>query len=195
MKNTNDDDAFIERIARPLRASEQVRPDFDLRVMTGLHGALSRGPRRRSGSWWRRSHVYRVTPLALLAMVAGIALLVIGTSWMARRGGTDGQTIAARPAADSVHVVRFVFVDSAATHVTLVGSFNQWQRNVTVFQPTGVPGVWTVEVPLPAGRHEYAFVVSGGGPERWVADPFAPRLRDDFGTESSVISIRPRLSS
>jgi hypothetical protein len=193
MKNSHDDD-FAERIARPLRAPEQVRPDFDLRVMSGLHGAVANTPARRSGSWWRRRRIYRLTPLAQLAMAAGIALLVIG-AWSAARAGRGGAVVVERATVDTVHVVRFVFVDSNATRVTLVGSFNQWQREATVFQPTDVPGVWVVEVALPPGRHEYAFVVSDGGSERWVADPHAPRLRDDFGTESSVISIRPRLSS
>jgi 1,4-alpha-glucan branching enzyme len=193
MKNSHDDD-FAERVARPLRAPEQVRPDFDLRVMSGLQGAVTNTPARRSGSWWRRRRTYRMTALAQLAMAAGIALLVIG-AWSAARVGRGGASVVERTAVDTVHVVRFVFVDSNATRVTLVGSFNQWQREATVFQPTAVPGVWMVEVALPPGRHEYAFVVSDGESERWVADPFAPRLRDDFGTESSVISIRPRLSS
>lgn len=191
---SNDDD-FVERVARPLRTPEQVRPDFDIRVMSGLRGALTHAPSRRSGSWWTRRRTYRLTPLTQLAIAAGIALLVIGTSWMARRDGTDRSRVAMRAATDTVHLVRFVFVDSAATRVTLVGSFNQWRRDATVFEPTGVAGVWAVQVTLPPGRHEYAFVVTHGGSERWVADPIAPRLRDDFGTESSVISIRPRRSS
>ena len=195
MRNTNDDD-FVERIAGPLRAPEQVRPDFDIRVMSGLQGALTNAPPRRSGSWWKRPRVYRVTPLAQLAMAAGIALLVAGSAWTSARLGdaSRGHDVATR-AADTVHVVRFVFVDSGATRVALVGSFNQWRKQVTLFQPTAVHGVWAVEVALPPGKHEYAFVVSDGRSERWVADPLAPRLRDDFGTESSVVSIRPRLRS
>lgn len=196
MKNEHDDDAFVERISRELRAPEQVRPDFDIRVMSGLQGTLTHMPAPRSGSWWRRTRVYRVSPLGQLAMAAGIAALVFGSTLIAGRAPNADRTVStASPAADTVHVVRFVFVDSSATHVALVGSFNQWRRDATVFEPTGVPGVWAVEVALPAGRHEYAFVVSDSAAQRWVADPFAPRHRDDFGTESSVISIRPGLSS
>jgi hypothetical protein len=39
---------------------------------------------------------------------------------------------------------------------------------------------------LPAGRHEYAFLVDG---ERWVTDPSAATQRDEFGQESSVVRI------
>jgi 1,4-alpha-glucan branching enzyme len=59
----------------------------------------------------------------------------------------------------------------------------------------GVPGVWSVELPLRQGRHEYAFVVLDTTGERWVADPLAPRVRDEFGTESSVVTVKPRPAS
>ena len=124
MKNPNDNDAFIERIAEPLRAPERAYQDFDLHVMSSLRGTLEAAP-RRSGSWLRRPRTYRVTPLAQLAMAAGIAMLMAVAAWSASRWGRDerAQSVAARPALDTVHVVRFVFVDSSATHVALVGSF------------------------------------------------------------------------
>src|SRR5688572_2702845 len=160
MKNINDDDAFAERIAQPLRAPEQTRPDFDIRVMSSLQGAVSGAPRRRSGSWLLRSRVYRVPPLAQLAMAAGIVALMAaawtGSSVMNAKSAAGRQTAATT---DTVHVVRFVFIDSTASRVTLVGSFNQWRRDLTMFERTEVPGVWMVEVALPPGRHEYAFVV------------------------------------
>jgi 1,4-alpha-glucan branching enzyme len=48
------------------------------------------------------------------------------------------------------------------------------------------PGVWSVDVALPPGRHEYAFVMDG---KRWSPDPAADRVSDDFGTESSVVVV------
>jgi len=42
-------------------------------------------------------------------------------------------------------------------------------------------------VPLAPGRYRYAFLVDGS---RWLADPAAPRARDDeFGTPSSVVTV------
>jgi 1,4-alpha-glucan branching enzyme len=93
---------------------------------------------------------------------------------------------ASPPARDTIQVVRFVFVDSGASSVALVGDFNDWTRGATRLKRSGAPGVWTVSVPLTPGRHEYAFIVNGS---RWVADPLAVKSSDDFGTESSVIRI------
>jgi 1,4-alpha-glucan branching enzyme len=82
--------------------------------------------------------------------------------------------------------VRFVFVDAGAKQVEVVGDFNEWAKGATQLSHSGAPGVWTVSVPLSPGRHEYAFIINGS---RWVADPFAPKSSDDFGTESSVIRV------
>src|SRR5687767_2112558 len=152
MKNINDDDAFAERIAQPLRAPEQTRPDFDIRVMSSLQGAVSGAPRRRSVPWLLRSRVYRVAPLAQLAMAAGIVALM-AAAWAGSSVLNVGRVARTQAAAttDTMHVVRFVFVDSTASSVTLVGSFNQWRRDRTKFEPTEVPGVWVVEVALPPG--------------------------------------------
>jgi hypothetical protein len=46
----------------------------------------------------------------------------------------------------------------------------------------GGTDAWTVSVPVPHGRHEYAFIVDG---KRWVPDPFAPTTSDEFDTTSS----------
>ena len=88
-----------------------------------------------------------------------------------------------------MHVVRFVFVDSAARSVSLVGDFNGWAKGATRLAAIGERGVWVVSVQLPAGRYEYAFIVTGADGERWVADPYAATLRDEFGTESSVVTL------
>ena len=93
-----------------------------------------------------------------------------------------------------MHIVRFVLVDPQARQVSLVGAFNQWQRGATQLTSPR-PGVWTVDVPLHAGRYEYAFVVQGANGERWVADPLGTVVRDEFGTESSVVSVGTQASS
>jgi 1,4-alpha-glucan branching enzyme len=98
------------------------------------------------------------------------------------------QTAQATPARDTVQLVRFVFVDSGASSVALVGDFNEWTRGATELKRSGAPGVWSVSVALTPGRHEYAFIVNGS---RWVADPLAVKSSDDFGTESSVIRVGP----
>ena len=46
--------------------------------------------------------------------------------------------------------------------------------------------MWTASVHVTPGRHEYAFIVDG---ERWVADPYAATVSDEFGTSSSVLHV------
>ena len=56
-------------------------------------------------------------------------------------------------------------------------------------------GIWHGAVVLPAGPHEYMFVVDG---ERWVPDPLAGRYVDDgfgAGRENSLLIVRPAQAS
>ena len=85
-----------------------------------------------------------------------------------------------------MHVVRFVFRDRDAHRVALVGDFNGWSKDATPLAPVSEPGAWAVSVTVPKGRHEYAFIIDG---ERWAPDPFAARVADEFGTESSVVTV------
>jgi hypothetical protein len=87
---------------------------------------------------------------------------------------------------DTVYIVRFVFADAQAQRVSLVGDFNGWSKHVTPLRVASRPGVWSADVPLQPGRHEYAFVIDG---KRWSPDPTANRVSDDFGTESSVVVV------
>jgi 1,4-alpha-glucan branching enzyme len=67
-----------------------------------------------------------------------------------------------------------------------VGDFNRWDPNATPLRRSADGRTWTVAVPLPSGRHVYAFVVDGG----LTADPTAPRAAgDDFGEPSSVVVV------
>lgn len=187
------DAAFVERIAVPLRAAERVHPSFEKRLMErvvaegpSLYPATVSAPT----SWWRRERVFRVSPIAGLALAAGIGAIVVVSSV------TLGSRLSAKPIAapqtaqlvkrDTVQLVRFVFVDPRASRVELVGDFNEWARGTTALKRSGAPGVWAVSVPLSPGRHEYAFIINGS---RWVADPLAVKSSDDFGTESSVIRV------
>ncbi|MEP6858277.1 MAG: isoamylase early set domain-containing protein [Gemmatimonadales bacterium] len=187
------DAEFAEQIAARLRAPEHVQPSFEKRLMekvhaeAGLHLPASGSSRR---SWWRSERVFRVAPLTGLALAAGISL-IIGVAGIAIGSRISALSLVANRAAataqrDTVQVVRFVFVDTGATRVELVGDFNEWAKGSTELKPSGAPGVWAVSVPLSPGRHEYAFIINGS---RWVADPLAVKSSDDFGTESSVIRV------
>lgn len=187
------DAEFAEQIAARLRAPEHVQPSFEKRLMekvhaeAGLHLPASGSSRRSS---WRSERVFRVAPLTGLALAAGISL-IIGVSGVAIGSRISARSLVANRGAataqrDTVQLVRFVFVDTGATRVELVGDFNEWAKGSTELKRSGAPGVWAVSVPLSPGRHEYAFIINGS---RWVADPFAVKSSDDFGTESSVIRV------
>ncbi|PYO09047.1 MAG: hypothetical protein DMD30_06590 [Gemmatimonadetes bacterium] len=187
-------DALVERVAARLRTPEHVHPSFEKRVMEKVlaEGTALYPKRSLSGSWWRTERVFRLTPLTGLALAAGIAAVIavssvaVGARISARSQGTSRAAASVR--ADTVQLVRFVFVDPRAERVELVGDFNEWARGSTQLKRSGAPGVWAVSVPLSPGRHEYAFIINGS---RWVADPLAVKSSDDFGTESSVIRVGP----
>ncbi len=187
------DAEFAERIAVRLRAPERVNPSFEKRLMEKVQaeGPLlypTRGSSTRR--WWRTERVFHVAPLTGLALAAGIAgiIAISGIAIGSRISAYSPVTTRAASTArrDTVHIVRFVFVDPRATSVELVGDFNEWARGSTELGRSGAPGVWAVSVPLSPGRHEYAFIINGS---RWIADPLAVKSSDDFGTESSVIRV------
>jgi hypothetical protein len=188
------DAAFADRVAEPLRAPERAHPSFEKRLMERAHmEGRTLYPVRSSShsSWWRNERVIRLSPRMGVAIAAGVSAIIalssvaVGSLISAHSQRTS-QTAQAGIARDTVQLVRFVFVDSGAASVTLVGDFNEWTRGATELKRSGAPGVWAVSVALTPGRHEYAFIINGS---RWVADPLAVKRSDDFGTESSVIRV------
>ena len=190
-----EDAAFAKRVAASLRAPERAHPSFEKRLMDkvrmegrSLYAAAGASP---NASWWRTEWIIRLSPRGGIAIAAGIGAIIalsgvaVG-SRISARSLKPAATAQAAPARDTVELVRFVFVDSGASSVALVGDFNEWTKGATELKRSGAPGVWTASVALTPGRHEYAFIING---KRWVADPLAVRSSDDFGTESSVIRV------
>jgi hypothetical protein len=187
------DEAFAERIARPLRAEERARDGFESSLIEAIRAGKQLPPlaarRRRTMSrgWWS-SPTVRISPLVAVALAAGIAavaaLLTRGAMSRGPAGAATRAIVATAPVHDTVTFVRFVFVGRARS-VALVGDFNAWGGEPTTLDQTA-NGAWTASVPLTNGRHEYAFIVDG---ERWVADPLAPSSSDDFDTQSSIITV------
>ena len=89
--------------------------------------------------------------------------------------------------------ITFTWSDPGAQSVHLSGSFNQWD-------PDALPlcrdkeGIWYVTVDLPAGRHEYKFLVDGG----WCCTPgcagstgecSSDRVPNPFGSMNHVLEV------
>ncbi|MBD0315142.1 MAG: isoamylase early set domain-containing protein [Nitrospiraceae bacterium] len=89
-----------------------------------------------------------------------------------------------RPA--SKPLMTFEYFDPAATTVTLVGDFNQWdQKGRPMKRDAG--GLWKVALRLAPGRYEYKFVING---ERWEEDPLnLNRVRNEHGTFNSIRTV------
>ena len=183
MPETPDERAFLDRITPALRNPETLKAGFEDRVMEAVRAeAPIRYPGPRA-PWWRRPRTVRLSPLAGLGLAAAFAgLVAVGTLASAGRFGAAEQ----RSAVDTVHLVRFAISAPEARSVSLVGDFNGWTRSGTELTASAVPGVWTITLPLTPGRHEYAFLIDG---QRWVVDPTAVIVSDDFGTETSVVTV------
>jgi len=146
------------------------------RVMSAVRG---RTPAR---SLWRRlieprEVRLRVRPWLLAPALAAAAALVL---WLGRTGAP------ADAIAPTAVTVRFLLVAPDARSVSLAGTFNQWDASATPLVRTGAAGVWTATLTLPAGQHQYAFVVDGA---RWMPDPAAPAVDDGFGRRNSVLAL------
>jgi hypothetical protein len=135
--------------------------------------------------WSRRRWTISVSPLGGLALAAGLAALVIGTSRL-----LAPPNVAPAPAAVAAirapRLTQFVLVAPAAASVALVGDFNDWSASATPLERTERDGVWWVTVPLEPGRYRYSFVVDG---TTWRSDPDAPAVDDEFGRANSVVTI------
>lgn len=84
---------------------------------------------------------------------------------------------------DSVWVFRFPDVPARSVH--LVGSFSGWDINAHPMERVG--SGWVTSVQLPAGVHQYAFVIDDGD---WQTPPEAPRyVEDGFGRRNGVLQI------
>lgn len=159
--------AAVDR--RPVELS-----DLTARVMA----EIGEQPKRK---FWRRvleprEIRIRVRPWLLAPALAAAAALVL---WLGRSGP------AGEPSSPALVTVRFVLSAPDAHAVSVAGTFNQWNADATPLVRTE-GGVWTATITLPAGEHQYAFVVDGA---RWVPDPAAPAVDDGFGRRNSVLTL------
>ncbi|MDW8051324.1 MAG: alpha amylase N-terminal ig-like domain-containing protein [Armatimonadota bacterium] len=90
---------------------------------------------------------------------------------------------------EPTYPVQFRLVlERPAERVYLAGTFNEWQPRATPMQPDAERRVWTLTLHLPAGAHQYKFVVNG---TEWLTDPNAPVIDDGNGNLNSVVWVEP----
>lgn len=84
-------------------------------------------------------------------------------------------------------VTRFVLVAPGAASVHVTGDFNSWSREGIALEDLRGSGIWTGDIALPPGVHQYTFVVNG---TEWVPDPSAALQVDDgFGQLNSILVV------
>ncbi|OHD53453.1 MAG: hypothetical protein A2Y33_15140 [Spirochaetes bacterium GWF1_51_8] len=82
-------------------------------------------------------------------------------------------------------IFSFIASDEKVGTCALVGSFNGWDGEKSVFAKKGAQ-LYTVSVALQPGRYEYQFVIDG----RWISDSGNPlTVGDGFGGVNSVLYI------
>lgn len=189
-----DEQAFVDRVSRVLRAPEPFDDDFEQTLVAALQADRPLPDARparaeRPRSWWRTPRTIQLSPAWGLALAASLAVVVsLGTLGLARlrTAGTANPALAVRTVHDTVNMVRFIFTDPHAQRVALVGDFNAWDAGQTPLARVGGEGAWVATLPVAPGRHEYAFIVNGS---EWHTDPAAPATTDDFDTNSSIIQV------
>jgi hypothetical protein len=195
-------DRLIERVRSTLREA----PDAvaDPRAVAQVLSVVWASPKpslwRRWADAWRAPSFSGVgaTVLAGLALLAGFVTRgAVGErparEPLAASGPQTGEfpvQFASATGSETAPVLtQFVLDDANAESVSLVGDFNDWAGGSTPLTRLE-SGVWTASVPLPPGRHVYAFLVDG---TLLKADPRAPKSGDaDYGREGSVVMVFAR---
>ena len=185
---------YVEWIAREAKRSVVIDPRARSRLLDAIRAEPVPTPGRGSITRWIGEPRFSLSAAAITALAAGLVGIGVFLGRLSEPStDRDDQQIgqpsvaaasAARlPVTDTV--VKFVFVAPHAGRVALVGDFNDWNPSATPMTRSEQGGLWTITMPLEAGRHLYAFIVD----DRWTADPAAPQADDGFGQASSVVLV------
>lgn len=175
------DGTIREALHHEVAAESYCLEGLEDRIATEVAGQLPRrGLFDRLRGLLAPTRGARVGQLAIIGATAAIFLLIglfvaDRTSLFGPGGGTS------RVAAAGADQVLFVMPAPGAHSVAVVGSFNDWEP--TALQDKNDDGIWRVQLSLPPGRYEYAFVVDG---RWWGQDPLADEYVRSFGEYNSV---------
>jgi len=176
----------FEAMARGVAALPRPVPpeNLEAHILRRVAGTAerSRGGFFRAGSFFPLRHTWA----APAVLAAGLAASITCAWWLGYRTGSARMRDAASRTASPEVVVRFSLNAPHARSVEVAGDFNAWRPERGPLA-LGSAGTWTATLKLPAGRHEYLFVIDG---KRWVPDPSASELVDDgFGGKNAVIEV------
>ena len=83
-----------------------------------------------------------------------------------------------------LHRATFTYAGPRAQKVCVAGEFNNWSPDANPMVRTA-GGVWTLQLQLTSGTHQYLFAVDG----KWIADPKAmlSHTNSHGGTNSVIL--------
>lgn len=125
--------------------------------------------------------------LAASVLFVALAPLSLSPPVGALPQASSSLTLASHAPGRGGDALQFSLYAPQARSVALIGDFNGWGSTAEIVLAPSGNGMWSVTIPLPAGRHQYAFLVDG---QRWVTDPRAEQhVNDDFGRQNAVVTI------
>jgi len=82
--------------------------------------------------------------------------------------------------------VTFELPAAGAQSVSVVGDFNDWDKDAAPLKPRKKDGVWAVSLNLPVGQtYQFKYWVDGARWENdWAADDYVP---NGFGGDNSIL--------
>jgi hypothetical protein len=193
------DDRLDQRVRSAYRDSQERDAAAEARVLERVSQPDARkSVRPGRPAWWFETHLFelRPAPVVVLATLAIAAALWAGSQWNGPAERQADAPVAAQHDVTNGHLpgvpVTFVLRTADAARVNLVGDFNSWDADATPLVHDGSRDLWVVELELPPGMHNYAFVVDG---QEWRTDPSAPLAAGaTFGGRTSVLVVEePRL--
>jgi hypothetical protein len=190
-------DPFIEEIAGELKRPVRFDSSFESRVMSAIDPSIvSRDKRRKPAPWLLRPRTFYVSPLAGMAVAAGL-VTIITMSALQSTPNDEATALASTElvlpdgivrvsnATPAMYAAPFTYIDRNAKSVSVVGSFNDWDAAKSPLTQTS-DSVWSTNIMLAPGRYEYQLVVDG----KLIADPTAQRsAKSEFGEANSVMIV------
>lgn len=163
------------RDGRPVPAT--LRGD----VMNAIH-RLPRSRWQDVVSWFLRPRTVRFSPATASGLVLATFLVILLIPGRTPDAPPEGEATAAEGV-----MTRFVLIAPEASGVSLTGDWVGWDADGISLEELRGTGVWTADVSLPPGVHEYSFVIDG---TEWRPDPLAGTQVDDgFGRRNSLVMV------
>lgn len=133
-------------------------------------------------AWYLQPREIRLSPA-----FASLAAVLVTAAYFVLHAAGWGSGASSNDATTDHVVTRFVFVAPEASAVAVTGDWIGWDAGQLPLEELRGTGVWTADIPVPPGVHEYSFVVDGS---EWRPDPLAASQVDDgFGRTNSVLMV------